>query len=90
MAQAIAAIADGLWLTIDKTYVLTHSEAADNEDGMVCHEDYGPKNGCERWDFEYLGTDESPRFRPLATDGSRGGDVLRGKANWYRNEWRKG
>jgi hypothetical protein len=90
MAQVIAAIADGLWLTIDKNYVLTHSEAADNEDGLNCHEDYGPMNGCERWDLEYLGTDESPRFRPSATDGSRGGDVLRGKANWYRNEWKKG
>ncbi|MDY6053320.1 MAG: N-acetylmuramoyl-L-alanine amidase, partial [Anaerovibrio sp.] len=46
---------------------------------------YGPKNGCERWDLEYLGTEESPKYNPRATDGSRGGDVFRGKANWYRN-----
>ena len=87
MAQAIVAIADGLWLTIDKDHVLTHGECADNEDGIYPHEDYGPKSTCERWDLEFLQTDESPRFNPWAEDGSRGGDVLRGKANWYRNKW---
>ncbi len=86
MAQAICAICDGLWLTIDKAHVMTHGEAADNEDGIEASEEYGPKTTCERWDLEYLGTDESPRFEPWATDGSRGGDVLRGKANWYRNQ----
>lgn len=89
MSQAVAAICDGLWLTIDKEHVMTHGEAADNEDGLETHPAYGPKSTCERWDLEYLGTDESPAFNPYATDGSRGGDVLRGKANWYRNEWRK-
>ena len=84
MAEAIAAVAAGLWLTIDKSHVLTHGEAADNEDGLNCHEDYGPRTTCERWDLEYLGTDKSPSFNPWATDGSRGGDVLRGKANFYR------
>lgn len=87
MAQAIAALCNGLWLTIDKTRVLTHGEAADNEDGMYAHELYGPKNGCERWDLEYLGTEESPTYNPWAEDGTRGGDVLRGKANWYRQYW---
>ena len=87
MAQAIVAIADGLWLTIDKNHVLTHGECADNEDGIYPHEEYGPKSTCERWDLEYLQTDESPEFNPWAEDGSRGGDVLRGKANWYRNKW---
>ena len=87
MAQAIVAISDGLWLTIDKNHVLTHGECADNEDGIYPHEDYGPKTTCERWDLEYLQTDESPKFNPWAEDGSRGGDVLRGKANFYRNEW---
>ena len=87
MAQAIVAIADGLWLTIDKDHVLTHGECADNEDGIYPHEDYGPKSTCERWDLEYLQTDESPEFNPWAEDGSRGGDVLRGKAQWYRNKW---
>lgn len=84
MAQVIVAVADGLWLTIDKNHVLTHGEAADNEDGIYPHDPYGPKSTCERWDLEFLGTDESPSFNPYATDGSRGGDVLRGKANWYR------
>lgn len=86
MAQVIVAVADGLWLTIDKNHVLTHGEAADNEDGIYPHDPYGPKSTCERWDLEYLGTNESPSFNPYATDGSRGGDVLRGKANWYRNQ----
>ena len=87
MAKAIAALCNGLWLTIDKTRVLTHGEAADNEDGIEPHDPYGPKNGCERWDLEYLGTMESPKFHPWAEDGGRGGDVLRGKANWYRKAW---
>lgn len=86
MAQAIVAVCDGLWLTIDKAHVMTHGEAADNEDGLGCHEDYGPRTTCERWDLEYLETDESPSFNPWAEDGSRGGDVLRGKANWYKNQ----
>ena len=88
MAQAIAALCNGLWLTIDKQRVLTHGEAADNEDGVYAHEPYGPKNGCERWDLEYLGTEESPTYNPWAEDGTRGGDVLRGKANWYRQCWK--
>ena len=86
MAQVITVVADGLWLTIDKDHVMTHGEAADNEDGIYPHDSYGPKSTCERWDLEYLGTGESPSFNPYATDGSRGGDVLRGKANWYRNQ----
>ena len=90
MAQVIAKLADALWLTIDKKHVLTHGEAADSEDGVYTYTEndcYGPKNDCERWDLEYLETDESPTFNPYATDGSRGGDVLRGKANWYRQKW---
>lgn len=86
MAQTILAVSQGLWLTIDKDHVLTHGEAADNEDGLDVHEMYGPRTTCERWDLEYLGTDESSSFNPWADDGSRGGDVLRGKANWYLNQ----
>ena len=89
MAKAIAALSNGLWLTIDKTRVLTHGEAADNEDGICPHDPYGPKNGCERWDLEYLGTLESPTFHPWTEDGGRGGDVLSGKANWYRKTWQE-
>ena len=90
MAQAIVAVADGLWLTIDKAHVRTHGEQAANEMGWE-QPAYAPWNdechdGQVRWDLEYLGTDESPAYNPWATDGSRGGDVLRGKANWYRNQ----
>lgn len=87
MARCIAVLCRALDLPINKQTVLTHGEAADNEDGDTAgygNEDcYGPKNGCERWDLEFLGTNESPEFNPYATDGSRGGDVLRGKAVWY-------
>lgn len=85
MAQVTWKVADALWLTINKDHVMTHGEAGDNEDGLYTHDNYGPKSTCERWDLEYLGTDESPSFNPWATDGSRGGDVLRGKALWYKN-----
>ena len=85
-AQVIATVADALDLSIWKTYVLTHGEAADNEDAIYPHEPYGPKNGCERWDLEFLGTEESPKYAPYDED-HRGGSVLRGKANWYRNTW---
>jgi hypothetical protein len=90
MAQVIWIVADALWLSIDKNHVLTHGEGADNEDGEYCHEPYGPKSTCERWDLEYLGTEDSPCFNPWAEDGSRGGDVLRGKANFYRNTYGNG
>ena len=84
MAMAVTALADGLWLTIDRERVMTHGEAADNEDGVRAHAPYGPRTTCERWDLEYLGTEESPVFAPWAQDGTRGGDVLRGKAQYYR------
>ena len=84
MAQAVWKVADALWLTINKDHVMTHGEAGDNEDGLYTHDAYGPRSTCERWDLEFLGTDESPSFNPWAEDGTRGGDVLRGKANWYR------
>lgn len=90
MPQAVVAVADGLWLTIDKWHVMTHGEAADNIDGLNAHEPYGPNNGCERWDLQYLGTEESPKFICDHSDPRTGGNVLRGKANWYRNLWAKG
>ena len=94
MSQVTCVLADALDLTIDKYRVMTHGEAADNEDGLnpgyesngYPQGKYGPKNSVERWDLEFLGTSESPKYNPWATDGSRGGDVLRGKANWYRGQ----
>lgn len=87
MAYAVAVLCYVLDIPIDKEHVMTHGEAADNEDGRCPHEPYGPRTTCERWDLEYLGTEESPSFNPWADDGSRGGDVIRGKANWYMNEY---
>ena len=84
LAMAAAALADGLWLTIDIERIMTHGEAADNADGVCANAPYGPRTTCERWDLEYLGTEECPAFRPWATDGTRGGDILRGKAQYYR------
>lgn len=99
MAKVIKAVAEGLWLTINKECVLTHGEAADNEDGVPVDYSklndgdngeelgmYGPQHTCERWDLEYLGTADSPSYNPSATDGTRGGDVLRGKALWYQQQ----
>lgn len=98
MARVIAVLADALDLTIDLRHVMTHGEAADNEDRLDpgyeangCPEGmYGPKHSVERWDLEYLGTPESPRYNPWVTDGSRGGDVLRGKAKWYNQQYPDG
>lgn len=91
MAQVIDRVASALWLTIDKNHVMTHGEAANNEDGLGVHNPYawwndGYGDGDTRGDLEYLGIPESPSYNPFAADGSRGGDVLRGKANWYRNQ----
>ncbi len=94
MAQVIGKLAEGLWLTVDKNHVMTHGEAANNEDGYTgAHDPYSWWNdsygdGDTRGDLEYLGTPESPSYNPWATDGTRGGDVLRGKAAGYVNEWR--
>lgn len=91
LAQVIDRVVTALWLTVDKKHVMTHGEAANNEDGLCVHPCYAWWNdeegdGDTRGDLEYLGTSESPRYNPFATDGSRGGDVLRGKANWYKNK----
>lgn len=89
MAQVIAVVADALWLSIDKTHVQTHGEIADDLSIYDEEDLHGPQNGCDRWDLEYLGTEESPSYNPWATDGSRGGDVLRGKALFYHNKWKE-
>lgn len=98
MARVIAVLAAALDLTIDIKRVMTHGEAADNEDGLNPGYEangqpkgmYGPKHNVERWNLEYLGTPESPKYNPWATDGRRGGDILRGKAAWYRKQYPNG
>jgi hypothetical protein len=75
MAQVICLLAKALDLTIDIQRVMTHGEAGDNMDGLEIHEPYGMNTTCERWDLAILGNDE---------EWGTGGETLRGKANWYR------
>lgn len=86
MSRMIAIFSNVVGVPIDIPHVLTHGEVGDNEDGTNYYTPYGPRSTCERWDNEFLGTSESPRFSPFATDGTRGGDVLRGKGIWYQNQ----
>jgi hypothetical protein len=87
MAQVVAVLAKALWLTIDRDRIMTHAEAADNLDGLLPEGDeYGPQTTCERWDLQYLGTDESPEWTVDYDDPRTGGNVLRGKAIWYRQQ----
>ena len=75
IAQVVCVLADALDLTIDLQRVMTHAEAADNKDGLWCHDPYGPDSTVERWDLLVL-REGSPRWS--------GGDELRGNANFYR------
>lgn len=85
MAQVVAVLAPALWLTIDRYRVMTHAEAADNIDGMLpAGDEYGPCNDCERWDLQFLGTAESPAWTTDYDDPAEGGNVIRGKANYYK------
>lgn len=68
-AQVVAVLAAALDLTIDRQRVMTHAEAADDDN-------YGPLTTCERWDLWY--------FEGVAK--GEGGNVIRGKANWYKNQ----
>lgn len=61
------------------------AQAADNIDGIYPHEKYGPLTTVERWDLQYLATDESPYYIKDYDDERTGGNVLRGN----RNEWEK-
>lgn len=89
MAQVIAVLCNHLWLTIRPDIVMTHGEAGDNADLYDDEDLYGVNNDCERWDLQFLGTDESPEFVSDYSDPTTGGNVLRGKAAWFRQEWIK-
>ena len=93
MAKVIAVLANALDLTIDLARVMTHGEAADNADGYYgaygSEEEYGPLSTVERWDLQSLGTDESREYIKNFDDPAPGGNVLRGKANGYRNYWKE-
>lgn len=86
MAQVVAVVAKALWLTIDMNHVMTHSEAADNIDGLHTHEPYGAFSTFEKWDLLYLCTPESPCSPDSYDDPKNGGNVLRGKAVYYSNQ----
>ncbi|MDR1702091.1 MAG: N-acetylmuramoyl-L-alanine amidase [Sporomusaceae bacterium] len=75
LSEVVAIISRELDLPITIQNVMTHAEAADNSDGSYNHQPYGPKNGCERWDLWYL--------KDFDGTWKNGGEVIRGKANWY-------
>ena len=82
MAQVIWKVADALWLTIDTDHVMTHGEAADNEDGLnpgyepyAVWSDPQPSDGQTRWDLAVLSNDDEWRS---------GGDTIRGNAIYIR------
>ncbi len=77
MAQIIATLCKELELPIDTQHVMTHAEAADNKDGRWPHAPYGPDSTCERWDLLVL-KEGAPRWS--------GGEIIRGKARWYKNQ----
>jgi hypothetical protein len=68
MAQVIAMLCESLDLTIDRAHVMTHAEAAEDDE-------YGYSTTCERWDLLMLATGDEPWS---------GGETLRGKGEWYR------
>jgi len=72
MAKVVKTLCEALGLPISEEYVMTHEEIATIDD-------YGPGSGDPqtRWDLWYL-PDYDGIMKP-------GGDVIRGKANWYLN-----
>ncbi|MBR1760897.1 MAG: N-acetylmuramoyl-L-alanine amidase [Schwartzia sp.] len=89
MAQVVAVLCEALDMDISEENVLTHGEAADSEELYDEEDLYGPNNDCERWDLQFLGTAESPRFTKDHSDPITGGNVIRGKAIWYAQEAKK-
>ena len=85
ISQVVAWLCKLLDIPCDNQHVMTHGEIANITSPAYAAWNDETGDGDVRWDLEYLGIDESPRYNPYATDGSRGGDVLRGKANFYLN-----
>ena len=86
MAKVVMVLCDEFGLEINKDNVMTHGEAADNIDGIEASEPYGCQSTCERWDLQYLATDESPAYTTDYDDPSTGGNVIRGKAIWWSQQ----
>ena len=86
MAKVVMVLCDEFGLEINKDNVMTHGEAADNIDGIEASEPYGCQSTCERWDLQYLATNESPAYTTDYDDPSTGGNVVRGKAIWWSQQ----
>lgn len=69
LAQVVAVLCACTDVPLDGAHVMTHAEAANLDD-------YGPDTTWERWDLWFLKNGDEP--------GS-GGDIVRGKAAWYRD-----
>jgi hypothetical protein len=67
MAMCVASLCKGLEIPVDYDHVMTHCEAAEEDD-------YGPSTTCERWDLWFLKNGE---------ERGTGGDTIRGKAEYY-------
>lgn len=89
MAQVIAVLCSNLWLTIRSDIVMTHGEVGDSSEFYDDDDLYGPDNDCERWDLQYLGTDESPYYTSDHDNPITGGNVLRRKAQEYQAQWNR-
>jgi hypothetical protein len=89
LCKVNAVVLQTLSLPCDIEHLMTHGEAGDNEDGVEAFDAYGPKSTCERWDLEYLGTDESQSFNTDDIE-HRGGTIIRGKTAWYMNQYQDG
>ena len=83
LAKVVAILCRKMEISLTADNVLTHGEAGDNVYLYDDDELYGPQNGCERWDLQFLGTDESPEYTADHSDPMTGGNVIRGKAIWY-------
>ena len=89
MAQVIAVLCSNLWLTIRNDIVMTHGEVGDSSEFYDEDALYGPDNDCERWDLQFLGTDESPYYTSDHDNPITGGNVLRRKAEEYQARWNR-
>ncbi|MDD4599555.1 hypothetical protein SDC9_04072 [bioreactor metagenome] len=69
LAQVVAVLCTCMDIPLNGAHVMTHAEAANLDD-------YGPDTTWERWDLWFLKDGDQP--------GS-GGDIIRGKASWYRD-----
>ena len=76
MAKAVAVLCEAFDLSPARWEVMTHAEAADNLDGWDRGKNYGPLSTGEKWDLWKLADYDG--------EVKDGGDVLRGKANLYR------